>query len=52
MAVRKRIAILVGQADENYQHLFIEGFLENIFGKGFDVCIFSMYKKYQNTTER
>ena len=52
MSARRRIAILVGQADENYQHLFIEGFLENIFEKDFDVCIFSMYKKYQNTTER
>ena len=52
MAARKRIAVLVGQADENYQHLFIEGFLENIFKEDFDVCIFSMYKKYQNTTER
>ena len=52
MTAKKRIAILVGQADENYQHQFIEGFLEKVFRENFDVCIFSMYKKYQNTTER
>ncbi len=52
MAKRTRIAVLVGQADENYQHKFIEGFTEQAFKQNYDVCIFSMFKKYQNTSER
>ena len=49
---RSRIAVLVGQADEDYQKRFIEGLLRRGFEKGFDVCVFSMYRKYQNTAER
>ena len=48
----KRIAILVGQADEQYQERFIRGFLEKAFDKDHDVFVFSMYKKYQYTPER
>jgi DNA-binding LacI/PurR family transcriptional regulator/EAL domain-containing protein (putative c-di-GMP-specific phosphodiesterase class I) len=49
---RKRIALFVGQADEAYQSRFISGFLKNAFAGGYDVCIFSMYRKYQDTPER
>ena len=49
---RKRIALFVGQADESYQSRFISGFLEEAFAAGYDVCIFSMYRKYQDTPER
>ena len=49
---RKRIALFVGQADESYQSRFISGFLKNAFAGGYDVCIFSMYRKYQDTPER
>ena len=49
---RKRIALLTGQADETYQSAFIKGFLEKAFGYDMDVCVFSMYRKYQDTTER
>ncbi len=49
---RKRIAMFVGQADEAYQSKFIGGFLKNSFSADFDVCIFSMYRKYQDTVER
>ncbi len=52
MIQRKRIAILVGQADEDYQRRFIEGFLRHGFQADFDVCIFSMYRKYQNSMDR
>lgn len=48
----KRIALFVGQADEEYQSRFISGFLKKAFAGGFDVCIFSMYRKYQDTAER
>ena len=49
---RKRYAIIAGQADENYQHRFIEGFLRKAFADDTDVCIFSMYLKYQDTAVR
>ena len=52
MGSRKRIALFVGQADESYQSRFISGFLKDAFAAGFDVCIFSMYRKYQDTPER
>lgn len=52
MKTRKRIALLVGQADENYQELFIKGFLKQAFEFDYDVCIFSMYFKFQTTTAR
>ncbi|MBR4621978.1 MAG: EAL domain-containing protein [Ruminococcus sp.] len=49
---RKRIAIYVGQADESYQSRFITGYLKTAFSQDTDVCVFSMYKKYQDTAER
>ncbi|MBQ9983039.1 MAG: EAL domain-containing protein [Lachnospiraceae bacterium] len=52
MNTRKRIAVLVGQAEENYQQLFIEGFLKQAFEFNYDVCVFAMYQKYQETTAR
>ena len=52
MSRRKRIAILVGQADEYYQAEFICGFEEQAFSYGWDVLIFSTYQKYQSSTWR
>ena len=52
MGKRKRIGLLVGQAEENYQKLFIEGFLQQAFEYDYDVCVFAMYQKYQETTAR
>ena len=52
MAVRKRIALLLGQAEEFYQYRFIDGFLRQTFDADLDVCIFSMYLKYQDTEAR
>ncbi|SEP88985.1 EAL domain, c-di-GMP-specific phosphodiesterase class I (or its enzymatically inactive variant) [Lachnospiraceae bacterium NE2001] len=49
---RKRLAILVGQADESFQSRFISGFTKQAFELGRDVCVFSMYKKYQDTVDR
>lgn len=49
---RKRYAIFVGQADESYQQRFISGFLRRAFADNIDVCIFSMYLKYQDTAVR
>lgn len=52
MSRRKRVAILVGQADEYYQAEFICGFEKQAFSFDWDVCVFSMYQKYQNNTSR
>ncbi len=52
MDKRKRIAVLVGQPEENYQKMFIEGFLEQAFSYQYDVCIFAMYQKFQESTAR
>ncbi|MCR5479578.1 MAG: EAL domain-containing protein [Ruminococcus sp.] len=49
---RKRYAVFVGQADESYQQRFITGFLRKAFADNTDVCIFSMYLKYQDTSVR
>jgi len=48
----KRIALLLGQAEEQYQADFIRGVEKQAFRNGYDVCIFSMYIKYQNSAER
>ena len=52
MADRKRIALLVAQADEYYQAQFIEGFVGKAFEHDADVLIFSSYLKYQNNLGR
>ncbi len=49
---RKRLALFVGQADEDLQKRFITGFTRQAFRINQDVCVFSMYKKYQDTAER
>ncbi|MCR4649434.1 MAG: EAL domain-containing protein [Lachnospiraceae bacterium] len=49
---RDRLALFVGQADEYFQSRFIKGFTERAFEKDMDVCVFSMYRKYQDTQER
>ena len=52
MGKRRTIALLVGQAYEYYQASFIEGFLNDMFADDYDVCVFAMYEKYQNTAAR
>ncbi len=52
MGIRGRIALLLGQPEEFYQKRFIHGFLETMFSAGYDVCMFSMYIKYQNSAPR
>ena len=52
MADRKKIALLVAQADEYYQSRFIEGFIERAFERDSDVLVFGSYLKYQNNMGR
>ncbi len=51
-STKKRIALFAGQADESYQSKFITGFCAVAFRLDMDVCVFSMYHKYQNTAVR
>ena len=50
--VRKRIAVLIGQPEEYSQTTFLKGFLEEAFKCDYDVAVFAMYIKYQNTQGR
>ncbi len=52
MSPRKKIALLLGHVEETYQGLFIEGFFQQMFELDYDVCVFAMYNKYQETIER
>ena len=52
MADRKRIALIVAQADEYYQSQFIQGFIDNAFKHDADVLVFGSYLKYQNNLGR
>ncbi len=52
MKKRKKIALLGGQLEENYQEQFVTGFVDMAWKKDYDVCIFSMYQKYQESAGR
>ena len=49
---RKRIGVLLAQANETTQNHFMQGFLQEAFASDYDVLIFSMYVKYQQTNLR
>lgn len=49
---RKKIALLLAQPEESTQSLFVKGFLQKAFALDYDVAVFSMYIKYQNSPER
>lgn len=46
------MALLLGQGDEEYQRAFTEGVVRQAYKQNFDVCVFSMFIKYQNSRER
>ncbi len=52
MSKKGRIALLTGQADETYQSDFVKGVMKRAFEAGYDVCVFSMFIKYQASKER
>lgn len=52
MSQRKRIALLLGQPGEDNQKKFIEGFMERAFSMNYDVCVFTMYHKIQESKPR
>lgn len=47
--MRKKIGILVAQVDEATQHKFLDAFIAEAYKEDFDVYIFSMHQKYQET---
>lgn len=49
---RKKIAVLIAQPEEYTQSLFLKGFLEEVLRRDYDVAVFAMYVKYQNTPGR
>ena len=52
MQIRKKIAVLIGHPEEYSHSLFLNGFLEEAFRLDYDVMVFAMYIKYQDTQER
>ncbi|MCR5503609.1 MAG: EAL domain-containing protein [Lachnospiraceae bacterium] len=48
----KRVALLIGQADEEFQTRFLDGFLKKAKASGLGVFVFNMCKEYQNTALR
>ncbi|MGN0346237.1 MAG: EAL domain-containing protein [Lachnospiraceae bacterium] len=50
--MRKRIGLLLAQLEERTQRRFVSAFIKEAYEKDYDLCIFSMYQKYQETTLR
>ena len=50
--MRKRIAVLLAQMEENTQKRFMHAFMEEAYANDYDICVFSMYQKYQETDLR
>lgn len=52
MSNRKRICVITAQVEESTQNRFMQGFLKQAYDMNYDVCIFSMFLKYQDSTDR
>ena len=50
--MRKRIGVLLAQLEENTQKRLMTAFIKEAYSKDFDICVFSMYQKYQETELR
>lgn len=49
---RRRICVIIAQVEENTQNHFMQGFMKKAYEFNYDVCVFSMYLKYQDSTFR
>lgn len=49
---RRRLALLCGQPEEYCQDLFIKGFNKVAMSSDYDVCVFAMFQKYQDSVQR
>lgn len=52
MSIRKRIAVLAGELEEEYPKLFLQVFLSKAFEYDYDVCVFAMYRRFQESQAR
>ena len=52
MSNRKRICVITAQVEESTQNRFMQGFLKQAYDMNYDVCIFSMFLKYQDSADR
>lgn len=50
--MRRKIAVFAAQIDEATQTKFLSEFIDQAYSYDFDVCIFTMYQKYQETALR
>lgn len=50
--MRRKIAVLVAQIDETTQKRFLIDFISQAYTYDYDICVFSMYQKYQETLLR
>ncbi|MBR6094790.1 MAG: EAL domain-containing protein [Lachnospiraceae bacterium] len=50
--MRKRLGVILAQPEEHMQRNFMSSFMEEAYKKDFDLCVFSMYQKYQQTDMR
>ncbi len=52
MGKKRRIAVLMGQPEEEYQSRFSKGFINHAHRNDYDVCVFAMFLKYQENEVR
>ena len=50
--MRKRICVLLAQLEEQTQNRFMSAFTKEAYAHDYDICIFSMYQKFQETDLR
>ncbi len=50
--MRKRICVLLAQLEEKTQNRFMTSFTKEAYAHDYDICIFSMYQKFQETDLR
>ena len=50
--MRKRICVLLAQIEENTQQRFMKEFIKEAYKLDYDVCVFSMFQKFQETDLR
>lgn len=48
----QKIGVIIAQAEENSQSLFMKGLMEEAYVYGYDICVFSMYLRFQDTLYR
>ena len=50
--MRRKIGVLLAQMEENTQKRFMQSFMTEAYAHDFDICVFSMFQKFQETELR